>query len=270
MLAFLPGTLCRGSAVKTGACLDGYFTLIVARPREPRPLNAAHKASKKRPTQPGREVFTKIERLTIPGPAGGLESLLEYDPTQKALLTAVVCHPHPLYGGTMHNKVVFRLARAAREAGLPTLRFNFRGVGASQGTHDKGVGELEDVRAALDYLSARFPGLPAAVAGFSFGSWVGLRAGAKDARVAALVGLGLPADSSDFSFLSGMTKPKLIVQGTRDQYGRREEVQAVFDMLSEPKRIHWVEGAEHFFTGKLEEVRHVVHAFLSNVVLRLP
>jgi alpha/beta superfamily hydrolase len=214
--------------------------------------------------------FTKIERLTIPGPSGGLESILEYDPAHEPLMTAVVCHPHPLYGGTLHNKVVFRIARAAREAGLPTLRFNFRGVGKSAGVHDNGVGERDDVRAALDFLRARFPHLPSTVAGFSFGSWVGLLVGAEDLRVAALVGLGLPVTDTDFSFLYSVTKPKLIVQGTRDQYGHREDLQAVFDKLAEPKQIHWVENAEHFFTGKLEEVRNVIHAFLSNVVQRLP
>jgi uncharacterized protein len=210
----------------------------------------------------------KIERLTIPGPAGELESLLEFSPVGKPRMTAVVCHPHPLYGGTMHNKVVFRVARAARETGLPTLRFNFRGVGGSRGAYDKGVGELDDVRAALDFLSARFPKLPICVMGFSFGAWVGLRAGAGDARAAALVALGLPTIDSDFSYLRAVTKPKLILQGTRDQYGRREDVQAVFDSLAEPKQIHWVEGAEHFFEGKLEEVGTVIREFLAGLISR--
>jgi alpha/beta superfamily hydrolase len=206
--------------------------------------------------------------LTIPGPAGELEALLEFDPARKPRMTAAVCHPHPLYGGTMHNKVVFRAARAAREAGLATLRFNFRGVGASQGKHDKGIGERDDVRAALDCLSARFPSLPVCVIGFSFGSWVGLRVGAEDARVVALVGLGLPTIDSDYSYLHGVTKPKVILQGTRDPYGRREDVQAVFDSLSEPKQIHWVEGAEHFFQARLQEVRDAIHKFLLEIVLR--
>ena len=206
--------------------------------------------------------------MTIPGPAGELEALLEFDPARKPRMTAAVCHPHPLYGGTMHNKVVFRAARAAREAGLATLRFNFRGVGASQGKHDKGIGERDDVRAALDCLSARFPSLPVCVIGFSFGSWVGLRVGAEDARVVALVGLGLPTIDSDYSYLRGVTKPKLILQGTRDPYGRREDVQAVFDSLSEPKQIHWVEGAEHFFQARLQEVRDAIHKFLLEIVLR--
>ncbi len=185
-------------------------------------------------------------------------------------MTAVVCHPHPQFGGTMHNKVVFRAARAARDAGLPTLRFNFRGVGASHGAYDKGIGERDDVRAALDFLGARFPALPVCVMGFSFGAWVSLHVGAEDARVAALAGLGLPTIDSDYSYLRGVTKPKLIVQGTRDQYGHREDVQAVFESLSEPKRIHWVEGAEHFFHGRLEEVRDAIHDFLLEIIPRCP
>lgn len=168
----------------------------------------------------------------------------------------------------MHNKVVFRAARAAREAGLPALRFNFRGVERSEGVHDKGIGERDDVRAALDFFNQRFPALPVCLMGFSFGAWVGLRAGAEDARVAALVGLGLPTIDSDFAYLREVTKPKLIVQGTKDQYGRREDVQAVFDALAKPKRIHWVEGVDHFFTGKLAEVQSVLHAFLRDTAER--
>lgn len=169
----------------------------------------------------------------------------------------------------MHNKVVFRAARAARDAGLAALRFNFRGVGKSLGAYDEGKGEREDVRAALDFLSERFPGLPVCVMGFSFGSWVGLRVGAEEARVAALIGMGLPTIDSDFGYLRGVTKPKLIVQGTRDRYGRREDVRAVFDSLAGPKQIHWVEDADHFFTGRLEEVECVLLAFLREVAGRI-
>lgn len=181
-------------------------------------------------------------------------------------MTAVICHPHPLYGGAMHNKVVFRCARAARSAGMAALRFNFRGVGNSQGVYDRGIGERGDATAALDYLSVRFGDLPACVLGFSFGAWVGLRVGGEDARVKALVGLGLPANDLDFSYLSGVAKPKLIVQGANDQYSRRDDVQTIFDGLTGSKQIHWVEGADHFFTGRLEEVEPIVHAFLSRIV----
>ena len=206
----------------------------------------------------------------IPGPAGALESLLELDPKAKARLVAVMCHPHPLYGGTMHNKVVFRAAKAAREAGLATLRFNFRGVGKSQGSHDEGRGEREDVRAALDFLGQRFPGLPVCMIGFSFGSWVGLAVGAEDPRVIALAGLGIPVASSDMSFLRGVSKPKLIIQGSRDQFGPRAEVEALFASLDPPKRLHWVEGVDHFFTGKLAEVQSVILTFLQEIAGQTP
>jgi hypothetical protein len=179
---------------------------------------------------------------------------------------ALVCHPHPLYGGTMHNKVVFRAAKAALRLGLPTLRFNFRGAGKSTGTHDFGVGEKGDVRAGLDYLSTRFPGLPVCLIGFSFGSWVGMAVGANDLRVFTLVGLGVPVGSLNFDFLREVSKPKLIIQGTRDQFGPSAQVQALYATLAGPKQIHWVEGADHFFTGKLDEVEKALREFLVPLV----
>jgi alpha/beta superfamily hydrolase len=202
----------------------------------------------------------------IPGPVGALEALFEWQSQQDASAAALVCHPHPLYGGTMHNKVVYRAAKAAIEAGLPTLRFNFRGVGKSMGTYDDGLGEREDVRAALDYLEARFPGLPICLLGFSFGAWVGLQVGASDLRVQVLVGLGTPVGTSDMAFLRSITKPKLFVQGTRDEFGPRPELEAFFNSLAEPKRLVWVEDADHFFTGKLERMQAAVRAFLQKEV----
>lgn len=166
----------------------------------------------------------------------------------------------------MQNKVVFRAAKAALELGLPTLRFNFRGAGKSAGTFASGIGEREDVRRALDYLSTRFPGLPVCVVGFSFGSWVGLAVGSDDPRVSTLVGLGVPVSSNDFTFLRDVRKPKLIVQGTRDEFGPRPEVETLYKSLAEPKRIHWVEGADHFFAGKLAEVQKTLRDFFSVVV----
>jgi hypothetical protein len=197
---------------------------------------------------------------------GPLEALLEWNPQITPLHVALVCHPHPLYGGTLHNKVVFRAAKAAISLGLPTLRFNFRGAGKSAGTFAEGVGEREDVRAALDYLAAHFPGLPVHLMGFSFGSWVGLAVGAGDARVSTLVGLGVPVNMSDFGFLHGVRKPKLILQGTRDEFGSVAGVSQLFDSLAEPKQIQWVEGADHFFTGKLDEVQKVMQDFLAPLV----
>jgi len=175
----------------------------------------------------------------------------------------LVCHPHPIYGGTMHNKVAFRAAKTLQGLGLPVLRFNFRGAGLSAGEHDKGRGEQNDVRAALDFLAAEFPGRPILLAGFSFGCWVGLRVGCTDRRVTQLVGLGLPANHSDFSFLPDCTKPKLFIQGASDQYGSRANVEKLFASAADPKRLAFVAGADHFFAGKLHEVDVALSAWMN-------
>jgi uncharacterized protein len=192
--------------------------------------------------------------LFLQGAAGRLEALLWTVPAEKPESVAVVCHPHPLFGGTMHNKVVYQAAKALHEAGMPVLRFNFRGAGLSEGSHDEGRGELDDVRAALDYLAAEFPGVPILLAGFSFGACVGLRAGCADARVTRLIGLGIPANRCDMSYLLECAKPKLFISGGNDEYGPREKVEALFAALPEPKRLRIVEGVDHFFAGKLGEV----------------
>jgi alpha/beta superfamily hydrolase len=210
--------------------------------------------------------LTKAERLFIPGPAGRLEALLEYDPAREARATALVCHPHPLFGGTMHNKVVYRAAKAAIIAGLPTLRFNFRGVGASEGAHADGTGEHDDVRAALDYLVSRFPALPVCMMGYSFGAAVGLAVGVNDPRTSALVGLGIPASIWDLGFLRGASKPTLIVQGTRDFFGPRDALEPVFAALAGPKQLRWIDGADHGFSAKLDELQEAVRAFLAQIV----
>ncbi len=192
---------------------------------------------------------------------------MEWNPQVTSRQVALVCHPHPLFGGTMHNKVVFRAAKAALLSGLPTLRFNFRGAGKSVGTFTGGEGEQGDVRAALDYLAAHFPGRPVCLMGFSFGSWVGLAVGATDSRVSTLVGLGVPVGSLNFDFLHDVRKPKLIVQGTRDEFGLAAQVAELYESLAEPKQIHWVEGADHFFAGKLDEVQQFLQEFLAPLVL---
>jgi uncharacterized protein len=215
------------------------------------------------------EAATKIERLTIPGPAGNLEALLEWNPEWTPHQLAIVCHPHPLFGGTMHNKVVFRAAKAAIHLEIPALRFNFRGVGQSGGEYADGFGERDDARAALDYLSKRFPRTPVAMMGFSFGSVVALAVGAADARANCLVGIGLPVNSTDFSFLREVRKPKLLVQGTRDQFGSWENLEKLFSTLHEPKRLRFVEDADHFLTGKLHELQSATQEFLLRVMNQL-
>jgi uncharacterized protein len=216
-----------------------------------------------------QEAATKIERLTIAGAAGNLEGLLEWNPQWSPRLLALVCHPHPLYGGTMHNKVVFRAAKAAVSCGIPALRFNFRGVGQSQGKFADSVGEREDARAALSYLVSRFPSLPVSMMGFSFGSVVALAVGSAQAEVNSLVGIGVPAGSTDFGFLQQTRKPRLIVQGTLDAFGPRAKVEALFASLEEPKSLHFVEGVDHFFTGKLAELQSAVEEFLGDILVGL-
>ncbi|AEU36743.1 alpha/beta hydrolase [Granulicella mallensis] len=186
------------------------------------------------------------------GPVGRLEAILNTG-REDALYAAVVAHPHPLGGGTMHNKVVYHAAKAFSSFGLPVLRFNFRGTGLSEGVHDEGRGEVDDVRAALDWMSERYR-LPILFAGFSFGSNVGFRACCGDARVRGLVGLGLPvrAEGRDYTygFLPACRAvPKLFISGDHDQFGPKDVLESVLVSAQEPKRVIWVEGADHFFAG---------------------
>ena len=169
-------------------------------------------------------------------------------------IAAVVCHPHPLFGGTMHNKVVYQAAKSLDALGLPVLRFNFRGTGMSEGKHDRGEGERADVRVALDFLASEFPNIPLLVAGFSFGCWVGLRVGCEDERVTSLIGLGAPVNNADFSYLARCGKPKLFVHGSNDIYGDPVKLNNLVASLPGENKIVVVEDADHFFVGKLDQV----------------
>lgn len=193
------------------------------------------------------------------GPAGRLEAIL-WRPTsvEKPPLAALVCHPHPLFGGTMHNKVVYQTAKSLDQFGLPVLRFNFRGAGKSAGTHDQGRGEQDDARVAVDFLADEIPDMPVLLAGFSFGSWVGLRAGCEDDRVAELIGIGVPVNDSDFSYLSACKKPKLFVQGSKDQFGAPDRVKTLVDSLPGENLMIVVDDADHFFTGKLDQMGRAI------------
>lgn len=200
----------------------------------------------------------------LAGPVGRLEALLWTSSLAEPPFVAVVCHPHPLFGGTMHNKVVFQTAKALHARGATVLRFNFRGVERSEGEHDRGHGEQDDVRAAIDYLVAEFPDRPVLAAGFSFGSSVGLRVGCGDERVKQLIGLGLPVDNVDMNFLRACAKPKLIIQGGNDQFGARASIEALFATLPQPKKLAIVDGADHFFTGQLDKVAAAIDAWLAD------
>jgi hypothetical protein len=199
----------------------------------------------------------------LPGPAGRLEAILWSPPAGSPPLAAVVCHPHPLFGGTLHNKVVYRAAKSLDRLGLAVLRFNFRGTGLSEGKHDRGEGEQDDVRAALDFLAAEFGNIPLLVAGFSFGCWVGLGAGCADTRVTSLVGLGAPVNNADFSYLTKCTKPKLFVHGANDIYGAVTKVKSLMASLPGENKLVVVEGADHFFVGKLDQVDRAITEWLA-------
>jgi len=210
---------------------------------------------------------SSIRSLFLAGPAGRLEALLNAgSPT--ATHAAVVCHPHPLYGGTLHNKVVFHTMKALNSFGFPVLRFNFRGTGLSEGEHARGEGEVEDVRAALDWLETEFT-IPVIFAGFSFGAAVGLRAAYADDRVSALMALGLPAVAVedriyDFEFLRDCTKPKLFISGSRDQFGPPGKLEALVETFADPKKLVRIEAGDHFFEGRLREMRDAVEAWVRD------
>ena len=216
---------------------------------------------------------SSIRSLFLDGPAGRLEALLNAG-AENATHAAVVCHPHPLFGGTLHNKVVFHTMKALNSFGFPVLRFNFRGAGLSQGEHDQGNGEVDDVRAALDWLDAEYH-LPLLLAGFSFGAAVGLRAACPDPRVRAVIGLGTPvvpvAEASEeprvysLDFLRDCNKPKLFISGARDKFSPKAKLEALVVALPEPKKLVFVEAADHFFEGRLRELREAIEAWVKEL-----
>jgi uncharacterized protein len=208
-----------------------------------------------------------IRSLFLDGPAGQLEAILNVG-GENATHAALVAHPHPVYGGTLHNKVVFHAMKALNSFGFPVLRFNFRGAGLSHGEHDYGMGEADDVRIALDWLDHEFH-LPLVFAGFSFGAAVGLPVACADERVMAVIGLGVPVRpvedrTYDLSSLKSCAKPKLFASGSRDQFGPRPMLEAFVESVPEPKKLVIVDSADHFFEGRLREMREAVEGWVRN------
>jgi alpha/beta superfamily hydrolase len=204
--------------------------------------------------------------LFIPVAHGKLEAILKESRSGAPSGVALVLHPHPLGGGTMHNKVVFRAASALNDAGLIALRINFRGVGQSTGTHDEGRGELEDVRASLQHLATTYPGQPITVCGFSFGAWVGLKVGLPDEPVSNMISIGTPVDNYDFGFLEPCRKPLLFVHGDRDEFG---SVPRLRDLVSAIQRhntsveLDIIKRSGHFFEGHLDELKQVITDWMA-------
>ena len=198
------------------------------------------------------------------GPAGRLEALLNPG-APDASTVVLLCHPHPLYGGTLHNKVVYHAMKTFTELGLPVLRFNFRGTGRSEGLHDAGVGEQEDVRAGLDWLSKAYD-RPILAAGFSFGAHMALRAGCADPRVSRLVSLGTPIAAADraytYEFLTNCHKPKLFLSGAADAFGAVTDVEAAI-APAPAKQISWIAEGDHFFVGKLDQMQAVLRDWVG-------
>jgi len=196
--------------------------------------------------------------LFLDGSAGRLEALLEEPEDGAPKEAALVCHPHPQHGGTMHNKVVYRIARGLRSTGAVVLRFNYRGVNRSEGEYAHGEGELEDARTALGYLRGRFPDLPFTLAGFSFGSRIALRLGCQEAPARRVIAVGFPTAYKNNSYLEACTVPKIFIQSSRDQYGPLAELEPLVAALPEPRKLIVVEAGDHFFAGALEELEREV------------
>ena len=196
----------------------------------------------------------------IPATVGQLEAILK-EPDGEVRGVALVCHPHPLGGGTMHNKVVYRAAAGLLDAGLVTLRFNFRGVGASSGEHDDGDGEKDDVRDALKYLSENYPNKEITLAGFSFGSRVGTEVALDDERVMQIISIGTAVDKYDFSYMKNCRKPILFVHGNEDEFGSIENLNMLVSMVAQntDTKLIVFNNCGHFFDNHLNQLKDAIH-----------
>ena len=206
--------------------------------------------------------------LFIPASHGQLEAIIK-EPHGPRRGVAIVCHPHPLGGGTMHNKVVFRIAAGLVDAGLLTIRFNFRGVGASTGEHNEVEGGKQDVRDVLDYMSQQYPGEDLTLAGFSFGSRTGMEVGLSDDRVARLISVGTPVDKyDDYGFLTRVRKPILFVHGDHDEFGSLDTLRPLVDEVAKNTDVELVviKDSGHFFDAHLNTVRDTVRDWVMGKV----
>lgn len=197
---------------------------------------------------------SRLVPLVVPGPAGPLEALLQEWDSAPPSLAAIVCHPHPLYGGTLHNKVVHRVAATLHQLGAAVLRFNYRGVGKSAGAYDRAIGELEDARAALAFLRQRYPQARRWVAGFSFGSGIAARLGASEPEVERIILIAPPVKTTSFEVLYTCATPKLAVHGSADDVCHLEDLERDWPNWAEPKRLIVVPGASHFFDRQLSDL----------------
>src|SRR5713101_1526727 len=215
----------------------------------------------------------------IQGPAGRLECLLDEPPAartvgddgliseghESGLRAAVVfAHPHTEYGGTMHTKVVYQTAKALSRIGCAVLRFNFRGAGASAGTFTNGPGEMDDFRAALDFMAREYPGAPLWSGGMSFGSWIGLTVGVEDPRVSTLIGIALPLSQYDFEAVARSTKPKFFIQAERDELCPLKQMREFYARAAEPKELVVIDGADHLFDGQVSQVADAIEELLGD------
>jgi len=204
-----------------------------------------------------------LRHVDLYGTAGRLEAI--YRELQDPAAIAVVCHPHPLGGGTLHNKVVFRAARALEAANVATLRFNFRGVGASGGRHEEGEGELDDVNAAIEWAKRKHPGLKLIVGGFSFGGWVASRAACERPDVDAVFLIGTPMNKYDFGYLRHCDKPMLFVHGTQDEHGDVGKLEKLVPYVRNAQSVI-ITGADHFFTKQLEALEETMRSWAEELL----
>jgi uncharacterized protein len=202
--------------------------------------------------------MNRIESFFLHGPSGRIECMLKRPGHDTGVAAAVVCHPHPLFGGTMHNKVVHAAAESIVEAGLPVLRFNFRGVGGSGGAHDGGRGEQDDLRAVIGHLTSLYAGRPLLLVGYSFGAFIALAVGCGDPRAEALIGIGMPVSLVRFDFLRGCAKPVTLIQGDQDAFGTLEEVLGLAALVPGGGTVAAIHGAAHNFDGRLDELARKV------------